>query len=267
MVYIYTDDIRIVKDGNEVKIEIVDDETKKEIIKEYFSDFLNNSNIGDLENAMTIDKDYLKNYILQKVKEEISKAYINNEFFFKLLKNLDTIEKKLEVFLREEIKERIKGEEIKLNPNLLIKVFEELGYDEEKRKEIIRETLKFESYLTDYLEYCIEFRKFYPELVSEILNKDIDKLLGKLKNYWRGFYFTGRGWEWEEGRDFFLKISELKDLLNDESREKIQKFLLFYNIEDLIKRRIKNDGHRDYIKVIIDFLPDEMKRKYLVYFL
>jgi hypothetical protein len=87
-----------------------------------------------------------------------------------------------------------------------------------------------------------------------------------LEEDWKDFK-RGRGYYFEIVKELLLNLSELKDLLNDESSKKIQNFLLSHNIERFISRRIKKANHINYIKVILDFLPDEIKGKYLVYFL
>jgi hypothetical protein len=64
-----------------------------------------------------------------------------------------------------------------------------------------------------------------------------------------------------------VNLCEMKDKLTEENINKIQKFLLSHNIEHIINRRIKKDEHLNYIKAILSFLPDEIKGKYVAYFL
>jgi hypothetical protein len=268
MVYIELEDIKVNKVDDEVKIEIVNNEIKESIAEEYFNDFLENSNIKSLENAILLtSKDYIKNFIIEKVNNNIlTRTYIDDSFCFEILNNLDIIEKVLEISLKEKIRETIKSRETELKPYLLIKVFEKFNYSEEEIKKITSEIID-KSYLSTTIEYFVELKKLYPQLTSLLLDEHIDKILNNLKEeYWEDFY-KGRGYYFDIAKNLFLEFSQLKDLLNDESKKKIQKFLLSNNVEKIITRRIKKANHIDCIKVILDFLPDEIKGKYLVYFL
>jgi hypothetical protein len=255
-------DIKVNKVNNEVKIEIVSDEIKKDIAEEYFLDFLNNRNIESLENAITIDKDYVKNFIIKVVRRNISKNYIDGDFCFNLLENLDIIEKVFEINIKEYIKNTIKDVELELKPQLLIKVFEKFEYSKESIKEIMEKLMVF----YNWIYYLVELKKLYPQLASLILNEHIDNILKHLEYYLEDLQI-GRGCYFDYAKNFFLELSELKDLLNDKNMKKIQNFLLSNDIESLISRRIENKSHIDYIKAILSFLPDEIKGKYVAYFL
>jgi hypothetical protein len=266
MVDVELEHIKVNKVNNEVKVEIIDDGIKKKIAEKYFYDFLENSNIKSLENAILLtDKDYIKNFISEEVKYKIL-TYLDDRFCFQILNNLDIIEKVFEISIKEKIGKKIKGGECELEPYLLVKVFEKFSYSEEEIKKIISEIID-KSYLSETIEYFVELKKLYPRFASLLLNEHIDKILNDLKEgYWEDFC-KGRGYYFDITKNLFLEFSQLKDLLNDESREKIQKFLLSNDIEKIITRRIKKANHIDCIKVILDFLPDKIKGKYLVYFL
>jgi hypothetical protein len=121
--------------------------------------------------------------------------------------------------------------------------------------------------LVNYIKICKLYKGKYSYVFVEELNKRIiDKVLRYFEVEWESFKI-GRGRIFYEIIDIFKNLYELKDILTEENINKIQKFLLSKNVERIISRRIKKKEHLDYIKAILSFLPDEIKGKYLVYFL
>jgi len=268
MPIIIAEDVKIIKcaDGS-VKIEIVNENVKKELVDELVYEFAETNEISKLEKAILIDKDYLKDFIFSKL--SAMEYYIDNNFILAILNNLDTIEKKLQINLRDKVKEVIEKNRGRLDPEVLLKTFEILNYDEQKREEIIRKYLEAinEIDISILVRSCDILKNVYPDIVYEVLNNKMKKIFEELNRLWYSFYYIGKGWEFEEVKEIFLEIVKVKDLLSAENKAILSGFLLSNNIDKLIKKRIKKDKHNEYIKAILEFLPQEMKTKYIVYLL
>jgi hypothetical protein len=120
----------------------------------------------------------------------------------------------------------------------------------------------------NYIKICKLYEGKYSYVFVEELNKNIiNKILECFDIEWESFSKISRGRVFNKIADILICLYEVKDKLTEENVNKIKNFLLSKNVEPIINRRIKRDGHLDYIKAILSFLPDEIKGKYVVYFL
>jgi len=255
------------KTNKSILIEITDKETINTLAREYAQEFLYKRNPDFLEHTLIIkNENWVKKFIFEKLSRAITQYYIWDEDLLRMLDNSDIIQKRLNLDLKNEIRKALKNRELGLEPETLLKIFKHLEYPKEHQEELVRkmlETVIKKDYLS--LETFSFFKEYYPKIVSDVLNQNMDKVLISLKRYWDGFDKIGRGYEFLLVKNSFLEISKLKDLINKDNTKKIQDFLVNYGIEEVIKRRVRKGKHLDYIKAIAEFLPDEMKKKVLVY--
>lgn len=183
------------------------------------------------------------------------------------------LEKKLEIKyginVKEILKEAIKKEEFRyLFLGNLLAIFEKLNLHIEEANKILEEKLEKEnedklfSLLEDIKKLVKEER--YKEVGIKKMNEKIDIILGFLSNNWEDFE-KGRGFVFNDVKFVLLTLNDFKNYLTDKNKNKIKEFLLANNIEKIIKRRVKNEKHQNYLKVILDFLPPEIANKYLAY--
>jgi hypothetical protein len=235
--YIDTKSIVLKEGDGRIRFELVmDNRILRNLIEETFYTFINeteeNSN-NALKNIELLQKYYdLKDIIVECIDRFLYS--IINDFGYEVDKIESRIEK-LEMLTKMSLEEMIRNFKVRD--------------------------------LANYIKFCNRYKGKYSDVFVDKLNKEIiDEVLIEMEAVWDNFKI-GRGEVFYYIIYILVNLCEMKDKLTEENINKIQKFLLSHNIEHIINRRIKKDEHLNYIKAILSFLPDEIKGKYVAYFL
>jgi hypothetical protein len=230
------------EEGGRLKIELeASSDIIKDIIEVIFTEFDYNE-----ENALK------KIELLKKCCYDLTKTTIVkciDRKIFNIINDFDFYEHRLD-----------RLENIIENLEILSKMFEI------SLEEMIRNVEVID--LLNYIKICKLYEGKYSYVFVEELNKNIiDKVLRYFEDEWESFCKISRGGIFNTIANILICLYEIKDKLTEENINKIKNFLLSHSIEHIINRRIKKSEHLGYIKAILSFLPDEIKGKYVVYFL
>lgn len=255
------EEIKEVKNENGFWIKV--NENAEKIIKEKFFELFVDEEKEEYLNFLE------KSDIIYFLKSNVEDA----DEILHILKLEEKLEAKYNINVKEIFKEVIKKDDFRyIFIERLITVLEKLNLNKEEKNEILEKRLEKENenqifnFIND-ITILISNPAYqqYREIVIKKLNEKINDILLFLYNNWGDFEKIGRGLTFEDVKELLLELNKLKDYITYENKNKIKEFLLNNNIEKIIKRRIKNPAHQNYLKAILNFLPPEIANKYFTY--